>query len=236
MGSQLLSYKQYKILNETLGSPITLGMAKPTNLGMIGNRLTPEELAAIELEEGKKKKKKMDDGEAVEIDADTGDGEVVDDKKAPPKDKPCDCGSDDCPDCGGDSDIKEEGCGKKHSKKKMSDCGGGDDEEIDISDDSEDVDIDDDDDDDDSEDVEDLEGGELAMMKKKMKKGMKKNAKKGMQKEEAEWWTSVHNMLDGFSSVTEESLLAPYDPNEGLTSSEPGPGEVGYAPSGRVGS
>lgn len=238
MGSQLLSYKQYRILNETLGSPITLGLARPTNLGMIGNRFTPEELAAIDLEEGKKKKKKMNDGE-IEIDAETGDGEVIDDKKAPPKDRPsdkgCDCGKDDC-DCDNSDDVKEEGCSKKHSKKKMSDCGV-DDEEIDIKDsgDDEEIDIDDDsDDDEDGLDVDDIEGGELGMMKKKMKKNMKKKAKKGMKKEEAEWWASVHNMLDGFSTVSEETLLTPRDPNEGLFS-EPGPGEVGYAPSGRVG-
>ena len=235
MASNLLSYKQYKLLNETLGSPITLGLARPTSLGLLGNRLTPEELEAIELEEGKKKKKKMDDGDEVEIDAETGDGEVVDDEAAPPKDKPeeyddeggCGCGKFSCKKC---KKMKNE------AKKNMCD-----DEDVE---DTEDEDVEDDDVDD-EENVDDIEGGELGMMKKKMKKAMKKNAKKGMKKEEADWWNSVYHMMsanpdqkfsDGFTTVSEESLLPPqHDPNEELDANQPKPGELGFAPVGRVG-
>lgn len=241
MASNLLSYKQYKLLNETLGSPITLGLARPNNLGLIGNNLTPEELEKIRLEESKRKKKKMDDGEEVEIDAETGDGEVVDDEAAPPKDKPkgsdeggCDCDKFTCKKC---KKMKNE------AKKNM--CGDDEDvEDVDVDDEDIDEDIDDDDEDDD-EDVEDIEGGELGMMKKKMKKAMKKNAKKGMKKEESEWWNSVYSMLsanpspkfsDGFTTVSEEYLLPPQDdPNQGLDANQPKPGELGFAPVGRIG-
>jgi hypothetical protein len=83
-------------------------------------------------------------------------------------------------------------------------------------------------------------------MKKKCKKGMKKAMKKGMKKEDQDWWNSVSSMLltnpdsdkqwDGWRKIEEDALLPPVDANASLVDGEPRPGEVGFAPQGRVGS
>jgi len=104
-----------------------------------------------------------------------------------------------------------------------------------------------DDDDDDDEEVTDVDKGEeepeddeedsetLTPFMKKMKK-MKKNMKK-MKKEEQDWFNSVYSMTnsdmnqkfwDGFTTVKEDALIAPTNPNDGLA--EPGPGQLGFAP------
>jgi hypothetical protein len=77
-------------------------------------------------------------------------------------------------------------------------------------------------------------------------KNMKKMKNK-MKKEETEWWTSVQNMLgadpntkfnDGWTEYQSDSLFTPVDTNS-LTQAirpdgEPAPGEVGFAPQGRM--
>lgn len=289
---KLLSYKEYKILNETLGSPITLGLGRPNNLGLRGNHFSAEDLEEMEIEEGKKKKKKMRDGEEFEIDAETGDGEVIDKDGVPPKHKPdLDSDDDDEEDL---DDERSEFCKKakkylkKEAKKNMMGCPEKDDDEEDEEDEEDDEDLDDmegeelsfskkkakkhlkkeakknmghdvelekDLDDDEEEDLDDedldgeelegddeVEGGDLGMMKRKVNRFMKKKSKKKMTKEETDWWTSVHSMINhnpdakfssGFSALTDEQMgLTPRDTYEEV----PGPGEPGFAPSGRVGS
>ena len=91
--------------------------------------------------------------------------------------------------------------------------------------------------DDEEEDPEGIEGPDGIML---CKKSAKKSAKK-MTKEEEEWWSSVHDMTKfndtkGWDGLAEDALLSPENPNDGLDGSdEPGPGEVGYAPQGKVG-
>ncbi len=77
----------------------------------------------------------------------------------------------------------------------------------------------------------------------------KKSAKKmpRMTKEEAEFFQSIHNQTGStrfavdnetgdWVAVQEDAVLPPSDPNKMIArNDEPGPGEVGYAPSGRVG-
>jgi len=77
---------------------------------------------------------------------------------------------------------------------------------------------------------------------KLQKKNQKKNQKK-MTKEEVEFLNSLKQQTgatkfaigeSGFwMPVKEDALIAPTDPNAGVI--EPGPGEVGYAPQGRIG-
>jgi len=95
-------------------------------------------------------------------------------------------------------------------------------------------------------------GDDMDMMMKmgmaRMKKNMKKNMRKNMRKEaflhnEDEWLASVKSMMtpqnikngDGWTEYQEEALLPPTDPNAAVTQREPQPGEVGFAPQGRVG-
>jgi hypothetical protein len=106
----MLSYKQYKALNESIMPSFTLGLGKPNNLGLISP-----------FAEAKKSKKKMDiklDNDEdieddIEDDDETGDGETV--QAASEKDEPevdVHVDKDDEGGCG---------CGKtcKKSKKKM---------------------------------------------------------------------------------------------------------------------
>jgi len=67
-----------------------------------------------------------------------------------------------------------------------------------------------------------------------------------MTKEEYEFFKSLQAQTGGvrfekdetgaWNPVQEDAVLPPTDPNAGLTDQEPGPGSVGYAPQGRVGS
>jgi hypothetical protein len=79
-----------------------------------------------------------------------------------------------------------------------------------------------------------------------MKKKMKKEAAEPWTKEDAEFLRSLKSQLgatqfkvnkDGWSEYQEDALLPPpRDPNADVTEDgEPGPGDVGYAPQGRVG-
>lgn len=185
----MLSYKDYKLLNESLYGITPLGVAKPSVLGGVVGATG----ASDDIEEGcggKHMKKKMsaEDLEDVVDDEDVDDEEVMDDEEL--------------------ADLDDDDGGS---------CGGSDDEEI-------------------------------MMSKKGMKKCSKKKSKKQMKAEnstpeEESWWNSVHNMLginpttkgwDGMS-VQEDQLIAPPS-SDGMVYREPQPGEVGYAPQGRMGS
>jgi len=141
----MLSYKQWKTLNESILPSFNLGIANPSNLGL----QAPAGFGFEEARMSKKTKKKMSDEEDEdedededEKDAETGDGEVVDKKDAPPKNKPdvdVEDDEDDDEDAEDDEDNEDDEekgekckkcgmycknkCGsyaKKKSKKKMS--------------------------------------------------------------------------------------------------------------------
>jgi hypothetical protein len=80
-----------------------------------------------------------------------------------------------------------------------------------------------------------------------MKKKMKKEAAEPWTKEDADFLRSLRSQMgatqfnvnkDGWTEYQEDALLAPSDPNADVIDDEdePGPGDVGYAPQGRVGS
>lgn len=238
----MISYKEYKLLMETVAPTVSLGVTTPKS--QISGRFgfTPvdatEEVDELlqSLEEAKKKM--------------FGD-EIVDSKNAPPKDSDLDAEEDAEEDSvDNDEDVEDSDCKKcKKSKKesveefkkilgeakkmaKMKKCGGemgmsldkikgkkDDDEEVD--DEEVDVDIDVDDD-------EDMSDEDLEMMKKS-------------KKEQAEFLTSLTNQLkgtkkinrDGISEYLEDAVFVPSNYNSNLVTDSPG--EVGFAPQGRLG-
>lgn len=80
---------------------------------------------------------------------------------------------------------------------------------------------------------------------KMMHKGANKMIKGMKEAQEAEFFRSLKSQTGGtkfakddcgsWSPVTEDSVIPPSDPNADITDDEPGPGEPGYAPHGRVG-
>lgn len=82
------------------------------------------------------------------------------------------------------------------------------------------------------------------MSKKKSKKSSKKMKKEESEpsKEEDDFWDSLTSQTANVLSSNwdgmpqnEEALIAPTDPNAEMADGEAGPGEVGYAPSGKLG-
>jgi hypothetical protein len=54
--------------------------------------------------------------------------------------------------------------------------------------------------------------------------------------EDIENWKHIMKLMaNPYYQVTEEMLLTPTDPNAEVQNNEPKPGEVGYAPQGRIG-
>jgi hypothetical protein len=232
----MLKYKQWKELNESFLGPVTLGLGNVRSVGITGSQFTLEDLEAIE-EAAKKGKKKMlgDSPEGgleklaglkkkIKIDKD----EIEDDDDELEGDE--------------DDEIEDE-----------------------IEDDDDELEGDEEDDDEDLDDKKDLGkkkvidlGGEGPMFAKKggkgckskkcgMKKGGKgckgKKCEETMTAEDKAWWDSLTGQIasdpnkrysDG-TEYLEDSISPPDDPNSRLISDEPGPGEVGYAPTQRVG-
>lgn len=132
------NYKSWKDINErlnesVLGGPVTLGLSTPATVGGIVSKFdTVSDLSDEDvLEEMKKKmkymKKKMNGDE--EIDAETGDGEVVDKDKAPLKDKNGDIDDDvdvdddaDDDDDNGDDDDDDDDNGDDAAASSLSPC------------------------------------------------------------------------------------------------------------------
>ena len=150
----MLSYKQWKMLNESIMPSFNLGIANPSNLG-----IQSQSGYSMNFEEAKKSKKKMfgDD------DDETGDGEMVEpasDKDDPDVDVSVGDDKGGCNKCGAFSKKSA----KKSSKKKC----------------SSDADMDMDDDKHSSKEDDDGDGDENELMfsKKKSKKKMMKSKKK----------------------------------------------------------
>lgn len=218
----MLSYKEYKLLNESLYGVTPLGIAKPTNLGIMGANLS-------ELEEGTKKKKKYmsdllddEDPDVEDLGDDLGDDDMGDEPDVDLDDE--DEGMDGEGGCGGKHIEFCKKMMKKHMKKEW--CG--------------------------KEKYTDKEGPEpdyddMSDLKEKPKKKSKKDKDKDKVKfetltqEDKDWWASVKNMLnsdpqprnwDGIS-VQEDQLIPPA--NDGMVYRQPSAGEPGFAPQQRVG-
>lgn len=202
----MLSYKQWKLVNESLGS-VTLGLAMPQNLGAID----------FGFSEAKKSKKKMEDEPEVEVEDETGDGEVVEpsSEKDEAEDDECGCNtamskkkskkskkkmsSDEVPEDG--VEVPEEDAEEEEEVPEE-----GDEEELDVDADGEDEEI-----------VEPDPSVEPAYSKKKSAKKSKKKMTSEMTEEEQAWWNSVNGMLstdnlnqkfdDGFSQFETENIF-----------------------------
>lgn len=227
----MISFKQWQIVNESLMGSIPIGLGNPQNLGVVSN---------LGLDESKAKKKKMeDDAEEVdnEDDGETGDGEVVEPKS--PKDNVKVSVEDD--DDGEDEEMDMEKCGcggkcgkcakkkaKKNSKKK---CGSDENKAMDL---KSNEDEDENSGKSDENKAKDLEGTEFA------KKKAKKKMKEAYLDTDDEWMTSLKNMMD-VSNTTQkfssglEGLFTPVDELTQAIRKEPTAGEVGFAPTVRVG-
>ena len=231
----MITYKEYKMLMESVTPTVNLGVTTPAAIGGIGNSFgftavdateDAEELLAS-LAEAKKKM--------------FGD-EMIDPKDAPPKDSDEDS-EDDAEDDSEDSDdMGDKECMTKKCKKskkeeieelrsalnemkgKKKKCGG---EMMDMlkgkgKDDDEDMGDDDDDDGDDGDDMGD--GDEMAMMKKKSKK------------ENTEFFQSLSGQLGEVNRKDNKDGISEYLEDAVFTPNVPGPGDVGFAPQGAIGS
>lgn len=103
----MLSYKQWKVLNESFAGPLTLGLSRPSDLGIVSDR--PLFFNPNQVFEGRKKSKKyMDDNDdgnvKITIDGDDADEDDIEDSI---DDGPC-----------GKAKCGKAKCGKAKSKKK----------------------------------------------------------------------------------------------------------------------
>lgn len=254
----MLSYDKWKTLNESIfNGPMTLGLGKPaTVLGVMGSRGGTEaarEVADLEaLEEAKKKmKKKMfggggDDEEMDDDDGEMGDEKVVDDGNGDGDDDVIDMDSDSDSD---DGECMGKKCGKgmkKKSKKEWSEYSALEALQAEMKE------IGDKlaflkgkkgDDSDGGDDSGDDKGDDKAMpFKKKGKDKDKKENLENMSSDDRAFWNSFSSMTDidldakhwDGISVREDQLIEP-PTNDGLEYKEPQPGDVGFAPNGKMG-
>jgi hypothetical protein len=241
----MLSYKQWKTLNESVLPSFTLGVSGPQNIGL-------QLQSGFDLEEGKHAKKKKEPKVEVE----------VEEKEDSKKDKKCGkmCGKM-CSKCSKmlsdeedyedeDKDHDEEECGKEDHEEE--------DHDEDHEEEHDEEDHDEEDHDEEDHDEEDKKNVNMKMSKKKMLKGdqhkidanrdgritaddfkiLRKKKKKNEQAELDAWWNSVNNMAGPMPGTKfDDGLFQPID-QENLTQAvreEPAPGEVGYAPAARIG-
>jgi hypothetical protein len=213
---------------ETVTPTVNLGVTTPDAVGGVGNSFGFTAVDATDeaddllasLEEAKKKM--------------FGD-EMIDPKDAPPKDSDDDA-EEDAGDDSDDSDMDDEKCMTKKCKKSKKETVEGEDtlEEAKKKCGSEMMDMlkgkgdDDNGDDEDSDDDEgdDDDGGddEMAMMKKKSKK------------ESTEFFQSLASQLETPDARSNNDGISEYLEDAVFTPKTPGPGEVGFAPEGRIGS
>ena len=225
----MLSFKDWKekqniIKESALAGTFNLGVKSPNSIGISGANTEPVSDIEFELEEAKKKCaakkcKKMDAELGDEEDAETApDGEVVPKEKAAPK----------------DLDAEEEGGEEEVSDEDTPDVPeeGDEDAEAEAPDDAK-------------------KKLPVPMLQKKKQKKQKKEMKKEeteLSDDDKEFLASLKKMYDAgnpnhkFSSgLSEDALMTPVDPNAGLAdmdpevSSDPKPGEVGFAPDTKIG-
>ena len=236
----MLSYKQWKSLNESVLPSFTLGVSGPQNIGL-------QLQNGFDLEEGRHAKKKKKDSEEPEVEVEVKEKE----EKSKKDDKKCGmkCGKK-CPKCSKMFSDEEDYEDEEEDK---------DEDEGEEEDKDEDKGEEDEGEEDEGEDEDEESSMKMKMSKKKMLKGSQhkldvdgdgKITKKDFEilrkkkkiKEQAEnmdnWWNSVNNMIGPLPGTKfNDGLFTPVD-TENLAQAvreEPGPGEVGYAPSARLG-
>jgi hypothetical protein len=256
----MISYKKWKQLNENIGMSYTLGLAQPNKVGQLQSRW--DELASMPSMPSIKKSKKMM-GDVGEDMPPMKKGKFG--KKPPLGPTADDLGSSDgdaeAGDVGdldmGDEDHPHDEEDEDHPHDEEGEDLDHDDAAPDMGDDEGDM--------GDEEGAEETpppmlpkkKGGFLDKAKgvadgaKMMSKGASKMVKamkeSKMTKEQKEFLNSLKSQTggtffkqddDGSWSVQEDALIPPTDANAEVTQSdeEPVPGEVGYAPQGRVGS
>lgn len=207
----MLSYEKWKVISESLGGALPLGIKTPETIGVIGNNTEPLDFAT-ELEEAKKCLKKKMDGDVPSDDG--SEGPPLPLKKKGHADAEADAkGDHEEP----DDDEDEEG--NEPSDDAGSDAGS----------DAPENDGDDDDDDD---------GGDAKptlFQKKKQKKNMKKEESEFF-KSLLGQLGSGHVNQKFWDGLSEDAVYPPADPNVGLGDMQPEvpdnpqPGDVGYAP------
>jgi hypothetical protein len=217
----MLSFEKWKLMNESLGG-FPLGVKTPGTIGVVGSNEIVRPLDfETELEEAKKcfQKKKMN-GDISDIVSKKHDIKVKDD------DEEADV----------DADVKV----KDDDEEADVDA------DVKVKDDDEEADVDADvkvKDDDEEADVD----ADVKVKDEKPTLFQKKKQKKSMKKEWDEKYRSLHNQLSNglpgqkyWDGLSEDAVYAPKDPNQGLGNMNPEtpldaqPGEVGFAPSGRV--
>jgi hypothetical protein len=237
----MLSYKEWKVLNEqVLGAAgRTLGMIQPSAIAAIGGNA---ELAKASPEEVKQ----ITDGiksstceelftpvpEVLEVGVREEPGQEIDEAKKMKKMKKMHDDSDDVD----DSDDSDDSDDANDSDDNGKDCPPGCVRDDSDDDDSDDDDSDDDDSDDDDSDDDDSDDDENKVNLKLA----------GMKKEDHDFFASLKSQSkgtvdkkynDGHSEYQEDVLFPHNNANEDLTDNdnEPGPGDVGFAPQGKVG-
>lgn len=247
----MISYKTYKLINESFASPMALGLAPVHSVGVAGSKLSemglrPDEIDDLEGEEGMEGEEGLEPGPEVGVDGGMGDEmgdemmgdeEGIEDAPFPPEEME---DMESLAGLGGEDELGDE----------MDELGG-EDEMMD---------------DDDLEDEEfpmegkkhmgpsscgkkhmcpetsdDEEHQEEDDKKKYMKKNMgsscgKKMMKKGYNEAKASFWEDFLKNAAGTHKFEEDAVIAPQNPNQGLGDADGAtPGEVGSAPQQRLG-
>jgi len=221
----MLSYEKWKVISESMGGAIPLGIKTPETIGVVGNITEPVEPLDFEaeLEEAKKCLKKKMDGDVPSPDDEGGDKPPFLKKKGSPDDAEADDGGEEPggdEDESGDEPSGDADAGSDDSSDSDSDSSG-DDEKV------------------------DPKAKPTLFQKKKQKKGMKKN----MKKEDNEFlsrFKSLHKQLGydpnqrHWDGLSEDAVYPESDPNQGLADIQPEvpdnpqPGEVGFSPYSKV--
>ncbi len=251
----MLSYKEWRDLNENIGGSITIGLGQQKKVGEIMSRWDEMGLMKPMMKPMRAKKMFGDDGDAG---AGMGGPPMPMMKKKKPMPRP------DMDDTGDEDNLDHDEDDIDHDEDDL------DHDENDL-DNDEDQDTDDDQDQDDDtdmggEDNDDISGDVPQDMPPPKKKGLMDKTKslvdgakmmhKGASKmkksmkemtREEEILASIRSQAgsskfvrdeDGdFIAVKEDAIIPPSDPNADITTEqEPGPGELGYSPVTRIGS
>ena len=207
----MLSYKNWKTFNESIGSTFVLGVKQPQNIGVVGANGSSEEDKFSEfdiaLEEAKKKMKKKMNGEMGGGEPNPEAPEAPEEEEKVKKKRPPEDAS---PEEGGEEGDE----GDDHEEKESPD------------EEAKEKEI---------EPDEEAKEKPTLFQKKKQKAKMKKEDVdfwNSLQK-------MLHGGLpsakfrDGTNGFSEDALLAPIDINKAVT--EVGPGEPGFSPNTRIG-
>lgn len=220
----MLSYEKWKVISESLGGAIPLGIKTPETIGVVGNNTEPLDFEA-ELEEAKKCLKKKMDGDVPSPDEGGDKPPFLKKKDEDPDDADADAGGDDS-EPSGDDDKDEEPSADADADS------GGDDSPGDSSNGS-------------GDEESDPKAKPTLFQKKKQKKSMKKN----MKKEDNEFlnrFKSLQGQMNHdpnqkyWDGLSEDAVYPETDPNQGLADmqpevpTDPQPGEVGFSPYSKV--